>query len=419
MVRIHPPKLKYVDQDIPGLVTWLVPGNWKEYPPSSVERRRIHYVDGNLAISQGNPVSQLGKTRDAIGGDFQVYRKKLTEYSSLGSEPRHFSPSEDPMADGNEHWYAQQNALVHNVAPEGWYWPVVEPSSMFTLDALGTTAISRILPTKSAFNSAAFLGELREGIPKAGFQTWQKRTLSAKNAGGDYLNAQFGWIPLVNDVRKFARAVKNAESILDRYERESGKLLHRQYEYPVEDDTEVFHEYGDFFPHPRLIDAIDLDNHNGVLKTTVRTYRKCWVEAAFVYVLPPKGSNARKAALADKLMGWQITPEVLWQLAPWSWAADWVSNTGDIAANLSAFMFDGLVMPYAYIMEHKRVVHERQLSGVHYKCYPGSHVFRQTFTHEVKTRRVATPFGFGLNVETFTPRQMAILAALGASRGKR
>jgi len=37
----------------------------------------------------------------------------------------------------------------------------------------------------------------------------------------------------------------------------------------------------------------------------------------------------------------------------------------------------------------------------------------------VKKRVKATPYGFGLDTDAFTPRQWAILGSLGISRGSR
>jgi len=317
-----------------------------------------------------------------------------------------------------EHWRAPQTCVGPDISDEGWPWYPPSPTSFLELDALGTTAISRILPTASAFDLATFVGEiLGEGLPKASIESWQRRTGAAKAAGSDYLNAEFGWKPLVGDIQKFARMVKNADAILEQFISDSGKLIHRRYDWPEEIETSR-EEWPGYFPVPRLIDALDLPNCSEarlVRRTTISTRR--WLEATFVYVLPPVGTHARSQRLADKLLGLQLTPEVVWELTPWSWAIDWVTNLGDILTNLSAFLMDGLVMPYAYIMEHRKVVNDYQLTGISYRTYPGQHVFRQTFTSEVKQRRVATPFGFGLNLEDFTPRQKAILGALVATKG--
>lgn len=125
-----------------------------------------------------------------------------------------------------------------------------------------------------------------------------------------------------------------------------------------------------------------------------------------------------KRAEANKLLGTRLTPEVLWNLAPWSWAADWITNTGDVLHNISMFAQDGLVLRYGYVMEETIIERTWTLHGVGFKSSPGPYNFSSTLREIHKVRRKATPFGFGVSEEAFTPRQYSILAALGMSRGR-
>jgi hypothetical protein len=112
----------------------------------------------------------------------------------------------------------------------------------------------------------------------------------------------------------------------------------------------------------------------------------------------------------------QLTPEVLWNLSPWSWAADWFANTGDVLHNISAFRDDGLVMPYAYIMRKRTHIVEQDLDGYTLRRLGPQPGVSQRFTTTVKSRHKATPWGFGLNPLSFTVRQWAITTALGLSK---
>jgi hypothetical protein len=293
---------------------------------------------------------------------------------------------------------------------------------MSQLDALGATAISRIIPTNPVSDLATQIGETYfDSLPlMPGIASWSERCSIARKAGKEYLNYEFGWKPLVSEVRKLAFAIENSHRILKAYERDSGKLLHRKYEFPVEKTSVVSDEsYGETNrPDPTsFIGNIYTSDHIGhyVHRTTIETRQ--WFEGTFTFYLPPlsAANGDGYAARAKKLLGIRLTPDVLWELAPWSWAVDWFSNTGDIIHNISAFMADGLEMPYGYMMETKSIISEHQLSGVAFVCYPGQHVFRETLLNEVKTRRTAHPFGFGLSDSDLTPRQIAIMAALGLS----
>jgi hypothetical protein len=110
------------------------------------------------------------------------------------------------------------------------------------------------------------------------------------------------------------------------------------------------------------------------------------------------------------------SPETVWELTPWSWAIDWFTNTGDIMKNVHGFLTDGLVMPYAYIMEESSIEREYTLTGVAYRSYPGMQSFRQSFKETIKQRHTATPFGFGFDLSTLNSRQVAIATALGLSK---
>ncbi|DAD51054.1 TPA_asm: maturation protein [ssRNA phage SRR6960802_4] len=420
----HPPKSKILNSSELEQMTWAYSDGWKahSHTPNFRRNRMVQYTEGELQRSQGNPYYLLGSSSEAIGGDFRVRSRKYSEYSSLSSGgPVHFSWSEDPMDNGSHHYYMLQNAVTSDVTDESPQWPLAVPSSFDALSALGTTAIARCIPTNPVFNAAAFLGEAREGMPSTNIETWKGRTLSAKGAGKDYLNYQFGWKPLVGDIHKFCRAVKDHNKIIDKFIADSGKLLHKSYHFPTVSSYNISQSSG--FPLPKPIVSVgifDFESGNWKLTTRTSSVRRRWFSGAFTYVIPNEdgvlGDYGRGEAIANKLLGIRLTPEVLWELTPWSWAVDWFSNAGDIARNVSAFANDGLVMPYAYMMEHLTVTKEYQLSGVRYKSYPGTQTFRQTFTTEVKSRRVATPFGFGVSIPDLTLRQKSIIAALAVSR---
>jgi len=122
------------------------------------------------------------------------------------------------------------------------------------------------------------------------------------------------------------------------------------------------------------------------------------------------------ATRAIDVLGLDLDLEVLWNAAPWSWAVDWFSNTGDLIHNMNRWSTDGLVLKYGYIMEHSVVRDKYTFVGPTgmkpVSTYPPS----VTLVTETKIRRRATPFGFGLTLSGFTNQQKAIVAALGISR---
>jgi hypothetical protein len=144
-----------------------------------------------------------------------------------------------------------------------------------------------------------------------------------------------------------------------------------------------------------------------------------WFSGAFTYSLPVgyKSHDAVTgyAARASVLFGAELTPSTVWNLAPWSWAVDWFTNVGDVLSNASDALFDGLVMRYGYIMEHS-LIRDTYTYGGPTNMQSATTPQPLTFVTETKLRRKANPFGFGLTWEGLSPRQVAILVALGITR---
>jgi len=279
------------------------------------------------------------------------------------------------------------------------------------LIAFGTTAIARSEPTNPAFNMATALGEaVGEGMPATiGLQTWRDRTLKARSAGGEYLNYEFGWLPLVSDVRSFASAVKDSHSIVQQYRKDSATKIKRSYHSPSQSSNQFFE--GDFFQNPQ----------DWFVKGTEIQYKSydLWFEGCFRYYLNFGNTLLDKFdryhSYANKILGIDLNPEALWNLAPWSWAADWFGNTGDVLHNISAIGRDGLVMQYGYAMCHQRL--ETIKNGAVWQWgAQRDPACSRTIVDETKQRLPATPYGFGVDLHALTAKQLAILTALGLSR---
>nr|UJQ85872.1 MAG: hypothetical protein 1 [Leviviridae sp.] len=328
----------------------------------------------------------------------------LTRSLDISSEPvKVYQPWGAAQVDGT----ARIGGLLAANTNIGFY---KHPSDA-ELDALGTTAIARTEPTNPAFDLSTFIGELRaEGIPNMPNLVTREKTLAAKNAGGDYLNVEFGWLPLVRGIRDFAETVKKSDDIVRTYQEHANIVMKRSYEWPVLRNSAA---------EPINSGSVPTDGGSWLGGGYWQSiYQRTWFEADYVYYLPTGGAVNDKirrfGSYARKLYGIDLTPEVLWNLAPWSWAADWFANTGDIMHNISAIGTDGLAMRNAYVMCHTR--QESQQSGYNNLAGPGSTMGIRYKLTESKTRRPGTPYGFGLNWDGFSPKQIAIIAALGISR---
>jgi len=376
-----------------------------------------------VTTSEGHPFRSRSKGDVSdIGGDFLTSRSYVyvPKYRDCKfSDVYGGTIGSDPI-----YWTYQGPLLAIN--PANANPPSTIESSEAALKVKGTTAIARCKPTNSAASLGVALGEIKkDGIPHLiGSRTWKTRTLSGKNAGDEYLNAQFGWAPLVHDVKSFMNAVTRAQQLIKQYERDAGKVVRRRYEFPTETSTS---EQTFVNRQPWMAGNTDsLQSGNwftGKLVVTTETTRRTWFSGAFTYWLP-SGYDSRKqldrlSLFANKILGVELSPSLLWELAPWSWAADWFGNIGDVLSNVTDAANSGLVLRYGYIMEHSitkvtyRWVGSPPLIGVSDLPLPVVSVF------ETKQRRGATPFGFGVSWSGLSPFQLSIAAALGLSKGRR
>jgi hypothetical protein len=306
-------------------------------------------------------------------------------------------------------------------AGKTWYEPTVPDLGYY-----GPRAINRTRPTIPAADLAVGLAELRrEGFPQVvGAQSIRERARISRNAGSEYLNIEFGWKPLVSEVMSVLKAVKNSSEILKQYQRDSGKNVRRKYSFPVETSIQTFAERAGrlqgWSTNPSIVDRMWLNERpSGFVTESVITRRRVWFSGAYTYHIQSGGSILdglhRFEERTNKLFGLRITPEVLWNLAPWSWLSDWNVNIGANIANASALASDGLVLRYGYIMVETTIDHA---------CTVRNPVLRNgqrgpwttTFRTIRKERFRAQPFGFGSDPASYTTRQWAILGALGMTK---
>lgn len=294
------------------------------------------------------------------------------------------------------------------------------PKDTSGLTPKGTTAIAQVAPTNSHAVLATTLGEIikERRLPSIpGIQTWKERTRLAKAAGSEYLNYIFGWVPLVSDVTDASKAISRSAQLLKEHKSGALKTTRREFHFPTEVSSASTIVSKEAWPEcgPGLPQAEE-GAKPGLLVTSVETEVRTWFSGSFAY--PPLDQNDSWQSVldygskADYLLGTTLTPDVLWELTPWSWAIDWFSNTGDVIHNVSEFSLHGLTMQYGYIMEEKRTITTNTLVGLSGMPTPPPSKLIQVS----KVRREASPFGFGVSWEGLSPTQLAITAALGITR---
>lgn len=290
------------------------------------------------------------------------------------------------------------------------------------LDPIGATAISIIEPSNPNAETGVALGEIMKDkrLPIPVINSWRQRTKLAKFAGSEYLNAVFGWLPLIGDMKDTAQSVRDGNVILENYKNASGSFVHREFDFPDEESVteDVINSSTRAMYHPST-SVPPFSNGSGPLTRRRFTRVRRRFSGAFTYQAAGRNDYYDRLLSigpeADKLFGVSLTPDLVWELTPWSWAIDWFSNAGDVLNNVRAFELAGLVMRYGFIMEETSIEDTYSLPSTFLTGLTGS-VPPSTITYTVKRRRAANPFGFGLSWDGLSPTQLAITAALGITR---
>ena len=302
------------------------------------------------------------------------------------------------------------------------------------LNTDGATAISACSPANPASTLGTGLAEtFREGVPTLpGIKAWRDRTAVARAAGSEFLNAEFGWLPLVSEVNDVVNTARHHRDIMNQYHKDEGSNVRRGFSFPVSRST-IQHFL------PREAPRINTTAERTILANTLGEWRRLvdieestrkWFSGCFTYGLPSSFDSWKRAigfgSDADKLFGIALSPDVLWELTPWSWAVDWFTNAGDVINNVSNFGLAGQVMRYGFMMEER--IQKVTISGVQvpgsaadYSSTgtPGSSYpteIKSSYTIRTKVRSKANPFGFGLTDLDLSPTQLLITAALGITR---
>ncbi len=305
------------------------------------------------------------------------------------------------------------------------YW--ADPSEP-DLGWYGPTAFKRAKPTSPHEDLAVALAELRsEGIPEGiGSSTWQARTNAARIAqatGKDWLAYQFGWLPLIGDMRKTADAIKHSREYLEQFHRDAGKPIRRSVTFPAVESHKHLRSGSGYLlraaPSTEWDQCFVNSDLSGQYSLHQHDYSRVWFTGCFSYASSTDESAIGKLKRLEQdvnhLFGSRLTPEVVWNLTPWSWLSDWTNSIGTNISNASALQSDGLVLRYGYLMSTS--IRDRVMTVTGPRLNGGlTGPYAATLRTTVKRRTKATPYGFGLNPNAFTARQWSILGALGLSR---
>jgi hypothetical protein len=295
------------------------------------------------------------------------------------------------------------------------------------LDAMGADGWNRAKPGKPIVDLGQFLGELRNAPSVPGLQAFRyfkgvaeggrksARRLSRSEAK-EYLNAEFGWAPIVRDLQGLYKYQQTLAQTLAQLKRDNGKGIRRSAELRSVNENEATISQVNNLMYP-YVHPFYHENGSSFRTVTHRTTRRDWFEGKFRYYIPDIDSRDWPFRAKRALLGLNPSPSLLWELLPWTWLIDWFVNIGDVLSNMSDQAAENLVADYGYVMSNVRydyTVHEKStvLTSTGNQVLHANSVFYK----ELKRRSYASPFGFGLTPDSLSGKQMAILGAVGLSR---
>lgn len=414
--------------------------------------KQVQTVFGSTVVDSGDAsITGRQTTTSEIHPEFYKTQRKIRKAKRLGNLPPELYLQMTGKDMGgpfhttkHDYWESHPNVNLRYSVPNWSYsfdgplrpiatrvsavdalWPLPSLYDDNDLRAAGATAIKLCSPLSPQVSIAASLGELRnDGLPllpgKALFDAFRSRGRVISVLGSEALNILFGWKPTISELRNLSDVVSKSSEIIQQLRRDSGRPIRRHFEFPpvTSESTTILRAGSNMVTNPAPY-GVFWTSTDGVSTKTIRKETRIWFDGCFSYLLDPGDSAVERAIyharIAQAMYGALITPEVLWELTPWSWAIDWFTNIGDVITNLSNWAISGQTLRYGYVMREERITHTYTITG---PTLRGGHngPFVQSFTTIDKRRIKASPFGFQLEWNGFSNTQKAIVAALGISR---
>lgn len=381
----------------PGGVTWDTNGAIGNY--TVIGPQDIRYEDQQLIEGEGGHYGWPNmRSGTDIGGAFKLASKKVWR-DTMG-----FVHIKGGSNYGNVHYQG-------NLYPD---WPPAYQPDWNTADSYAASAYSRMKPTKPSFKALNAIVELRD-LPRMLKLSLEKGGL---HTIADYhLALQFGWAPLLKDVRNMVLTQINSQKRLDQLIRDNGRPVRRRIRIVDTSDTTVTKYTQQSGLAPSFVTQFYRKPADFV-RTEIRT-EKVWASAQFRYWLPPGPREiAWRRKMLARIFGLYPSPSVIWNAIPWTWLADWFGNIGDVIENHESGVASRLAADYFYVMRETQYACNQDMVFYGYdgSNNPVTHSATSHSTNNFKHRLKGDPFGFNTNQASLNSMQLSILGALGLSK---
>lgn len=243
--------------------------------------------------------------------------------------------------------------------------------------------------------------------------------MAPKKVADTFLNNQFGWIPFVKDVVSLCDVSIRLNEILQKMKDLNGQW-HRRKARIHQSSSEIRINSGtgnlcspslgsNWFTATPTWEVYESQKEIVYAAGMYRFYRE-----EFDAELRGYESALRKLQRLLTVYGLRVNPSNIWRSTPWTWLIDWFLQIDNYIDRLQEYHVDSVAAKYLYLMHSK----ERKL--VFRQVLPlGSGRLTLEFERNIRTKErqeADSPYGFDLSWANLSPRQLAILAALGITR---
>jgi hypothetical protein len=393
-----------------------------------INRSQSHFRGKDGKYREGGPWWMMRiLEHSGPSGVVTVKRADRKLYSGRFVLSHHWGPSPVPS------WWGFSNTHMMDD-----YWNVIKPEAV--------AAYNKAKPTRPSMNLANALYELKD-VPEMLKQAnqhiiqrvrraWAKKSQNRNMSHTSewYLALQFGWLPLLGDIRDLCKTQREGQGRLAQLIRDEGKPVKRRRTMPnpfgevpwngINHWTWSDDRPNSTYMSPTMVTQAYLGPGRTATEFESWVETQTWFEGQFRYLLPPGPRDVLwKARMWGKILGLDVlsSPSMVYKAVPWSWLVDWFTNVGDMIEVNESGIADNLICDYGYVMHRSAWVHRTsadQYVQTGSTSNPKSTRVNAVLTtrHEHKMRWPATTFGFGVSSQDLNLKQVSILGALGLSR---
>jgi hypothetical protein len=298
---------------------------------------------------------------------------------------------------------------------------------------------SRTKPPLQSASGFVFLAELRDAphmlrsLARDFKHSWKSLNgndapmMGPSDIASRFLNEEFGWAPIIGDLKKFYDTYQKSETLLTKLRAGNDKWVRRRAVLAKTQSSSLIAsgEGMRCSPSGFSIDACcEADGLGRKQYWTLHreTITRVWSEGSFRYYLPqfdftrPDYSSSYQTAMRYiTLYGLRVNPINVYKAIPWTWLIDWVSKMGDNISRFNDIYVDSMAARWLYLMHHE-IKTIRLTQMINFRGNPVSLSWVRVI--ESKQRKSApSPYGFGLTWAGLSPHQLSLLLALGISKG--